>query len=105
MILPIMNTSSELPYHLRAPRLRWAQVAIDLSSDEELAARVLSTNASVTPKIRTKAALLLGLHMRKPIPELCAQLQLDRRTLFRMASDMKINRPIWLQKVVPELLA
>ncbi len=83
-----LSPSPELPYHLRAPRLRWAALAIDLGNEESLSFHLVATDPSQPLKVRTAASLVLGLHQRKPIAQLCEELQMDRRTLFRIASDL-----------------
>jgi hypothetical protein len=77
-----------LPYHLRAPRLRWASLAIDLDKAEEALLKLIATDPSQEAKCRTKARLLLGLNQRLPIHDLCGELHMDRRTLFRMAQEL-----------------
>ena len=85
-----MATSSalDLPYHLRAPRLRWVALALDLSQDEVCAFELMTSDPSQPLKVRNKAAILLGLHRRLPIHDLCEELHMDRRTLFRAASEL-----------------
>ena len=77
-----------LPYHLRAPRLRWEVLAIDLSKDEAVAFQLLSTDPSQPMKARNQASLMLALDQRKPIHDLCEEFHMDRRTLFRFASEL-----------------
>lgn len=83
-----MNELEALPYHLRAPRLRWAALAINLEPAEMLSLQDVVTNADRPAKLRKRARLLLGLHRREPIHDLCKLLQMDRRTLYRTATDL-----------------
>ena len=69
------SSTLDLPYHLRAPRLRWAALAIDLDRDEALSFHLVATDPSQPLKVRTAASLVLGLHQRKPIANLCEELQ------------------------------
>jgi hypothetical protein len=77
-----------LPYHLRAPRLRWEALAIDLSEDETVAFQLLATDPSQPLKARNQASLMLALDQRKPIHDLCEEFHMDRRTLFRLAFEL-----------------
>lgn len=77
-----------LPYHLRSPRLRWATLAIDLDPSEIASLRQLATETHYSPREQLQARLLLGLHHRVPIHDLCVRLDMDRRTLFRLASEL-----------------
>ena len=81
-------TSFNLPYHLRSLRLRWATLAIDLDSSEVASLRQLATEPHYSPREQLQARLLLGLHQRVPIHDLCERLDIDRRTLFKMASEL-----------------
>ena len=83
-----MERLDQLPYHLRAPRLRWAALAIDLEPGETQSLQLLMTDTRRPMKLRTKARLLLGLHRREPIHDLCEELLMDRRTLYRTATDL-----------------
>lgn len=82
------SLTPDLPYHLRSPRLRWAALAIDLSKDEALAFHLVATDPSQPLKVRNSASLMLSLHQRRPIQELCEELHMDRRTLFRAANEL-----------------
>lgn len=77
-----------LPYHLRSPRLRWAALAIDLAESEVRAFKAMASDLRLPNKTRAKARMLLGLHQRVPLHDLCLELHLDRRTLFRNASEL-----------------
>jgi len=77
-----------LPYHLRSPRLRWASLAIDLDPFEVASLRQLAAETHYSPREQLHARLLLGLHHRVPIHDLCVRLDMDRRTLFRLASEL-----------------
>jgi hypothetical protein len=83
-----MERLDQLPYHLRAPRLRWAALAIDLEPGEAQSLQLVMTDTRRPMKLRAKARLLLGLHRREPIHELCEELHMDRRTLYRTATDL-----------------
>lgn len=83
-----MERLDQLPYHLRAPRLRWAALAIDLDPGETQSLQQLVLDARRPIKLRNKARLLLGLHRREPIHDLCEELHMDRRTLYRTATDL-----------------
>jgi len=83
-----MTTSKPLPYHLRAPRLRWASLAIDLDKSEVLALKQLADESHYSSQERQRSRLLLGLHYRTPIQELADSLDMDRRTLFRLATEL-----------------
>lgn len=83
-----MLSRTELPYHLRATRLRWEALAINLDKDEELCLKEVAENSMHSEKERRRAKLLLGLHQRIPIHDLCEILNMDRRTLFKMASEL-----------------
>ena len=83
-----MERLDHLPYHLRAPRLRWAALAIDLEPSEAQSLQLVMTDTRRPMKLRAKARLLLGLHRREPIHELCEELHMDRRTLYRTATDL-----------------
>ena len=87
-----MKHFDQLPYHLRAPRLRWAALAIDLEPSEVQCLQVLMTDSRRPLKLRAKARLLLGLHRREPIHDLCEELHMDRRTLYRTATDLMDRR-------------
>lgn len=87
-----MERIDQLPYHLRAPRLRWAALAIDLDAGETQSLQLLMADARRPIKVRTKARLLLGLHRREPIHDLCEELHMDRRTLYRTATDLMDRR-------------
>jgi hypothetical protein len=83
-----MERLEQLPYHLRAPRLRWAALAIDLEPAEAQSLQQLMMDSRCPMKVRNKARLLLGLHRREPIHDLCVELHMDRRTLYRTATDL-----------------
>jgi len=83
-----MERLDQLPYHLRAPRLRWAALAIDLEPGEAQSLQLVMTDTRRPLKLRAKARLLLGLHRREPIHDLCEELHMDRRTLYRTATDL-----------------
>lgn len=87
-----MERLDPLPYHLRAPRLRWAALAIDLEPGETQSLQQLMMDARRPMKVRNKARLLLGLHRREPLHDLCAELHMDRRTLYRTATDLIDHR-------------
>jgi len=87
-----MKHLDQLPYHLRAPRLRWAALAIDLELSEVQSLQVLMTDSRRPLKLRAKARLLLGLYRREPIHDLCEELHMDRRTLYRTATDLMDRR-------------
>ncbi len=80
--------TASLPYHLRAARLRWSSLAIDLSEEEAITLTLMVEDPSQPVKIRTRAQLLLGLHQRVPIHDLCEDLHMDRRTLYRLATEL-----------------
>ena len=83
-----MIAQKNLPYHLRSARLRWAALAITLEPDELSAMQEIATDSDRSERVRTNASLLVALHNRVPIPDICDRLDLDRRTLFRVASDL-----------------
>lgn len=82
------NSTLSLPYHLRSPRLRWAALAIDLAEPEVRVFKAMAADLRLSNKLRAKARMLLGLHQRVPLHDLCLELHMDRRTLFRSASDL-----------------
>jgi hypothetical protein len=83
-----MKSPDALPYHLRAPRLRWAALAVDLSPEEVTSLKLLAAETHYSPRERMHARLLLGLHFRVPIHDLCERLAIDRRTLFRLGNEL-----------------
>jgi hypothetical protein len=84
----LMEQLEQLPYHLRAPRFRWAALAIDLDPGETQSLQQLVLDSRCPMKVRNKARLLLGLHRREPIHDLCVELHMDRRTLYRTATNL-----------------
>ncbi len=93
-----MKRPQELPYHLRAARLRWAALAIDLDREEVIALQQIANDPGRSERSRTKAHLLLGLHHRVSIAELCERLDMDRRTLLRAGMQLTQERAFRLAK-------
>lgn len=83
-----MIAQKNLPYHLRSARLRWAALAITLAPDELSAMQQIATDPDRSERVRTNARLLMFLHRRMPISEICDTLQIDRRTLFRIGTEL-----------------
>lgn len=83
-----MKIPESLPYHMRAPRLRWAALAVDLDPDEVASLKLLAAETHYSPRERMHARLLLGLHYRESIHDLCERLEIDRRTLFRLGKEL-----------------
>ena len=82
-----MKPSVPLPYHKRAARLRWSSLAIDLEEGEVVVLQQITEDQERPERLRLKAKLLLGLHQREAIHDLCGRLGMDRRTLFRVGSE------------------
>ncbi len=87
--MPLPNAAtSEIPYHLRAARLRWAAFAVTLEADELEWMSGILANTGSSPHARSMAQLLLSLHEREEISKLCVELQLSRRRLRDLADRM-----------------
>ncbi len=87
--MPLPNAAtSEIPYHLRAARLRWAAFAVTLENDELEWMNAILANAASPPHARSMAQLLLSLHQREEISKLCEELHLSRRRLRDLADRM-----------------
>lgn len=83
-----MIAQKNLPYHLRSARLRWEALAITLEADELSAMQQIAADPDRSERVRSNARLLVYLHRRLPIPEICERLDIDRRTLFRVGTDL-----------------
>ena len=83
-----MIAPKNLPYHLRSARLRWAALAITLAPEELTAMKQIATDPDRAERVRSNARLLLALHNRVPITDICERLEIDRRTLFRVGSEL-----------------
>ena len=83
-----MTTKKNLPYHLRSARLRWASLAITLEPEELSAFQQIATNPDRSERVRINARMLMYLHQRVPITDICDRLDIDRRTLFRVGTNL-----------------
>lgn len=87
--MPLPNAAtSEIPYHLRAARLRWAAFAVTLEADELEWVNAILANPGSPPHSRSMGRLLLSLHEREEISKLCLELQLSRRRLRDLADRL-----------------
>lgn len=86
--IPDMTAKKNLPYHLRSPRLRWAYLAITLETEELSMLHQIAANPDRAERVRSNARLLMYLHHRVPISDICDRLNIDRRTLLRVGTDL-----------------
>ena len=83
-----IKTHKDIPYHLRAPRLRWAAFAVTLEDDELTWVETVAASASDGLQAQSMARLLLGLHHREDLSKLCADLHLSRRKLLELGDRL-----------------
>ncbi len=78
----------EIPYHLRAPRLRWAVFAVTLEPDELARVEAVADSATASPQAQLMAQVMLRLHHREDLAKLCTDLHLTRRKLLELADRL-----------------
>ena len=78
----------DIPYHLRAVRLRWAAFAVTLEEDELAWVEAMVESPSSSSHSKNMARLLLCLHQREEISKLCMDLHISRRKLRDLADRM-----------------
>ena len=84
----VTENISEVPYHLRAARLRWAAFAVTLEDEEIEWAQSMVANAKTAAYLRAMAQLLLSLHHREEISKVCSELHFSRRRLLEFADRL-----------------
>ncbi len=83
-----IKATPEVPYHLRAARLRWAAFAVTLEEDELEWTQSIMASPSSACHCKTMAQLLLGLHHREEISKVCDDLHMTRRRLLDLADRL-----------------
>jgi len=78
----------EVPYHLRAARLRWAAFAVTLDADEIEWTQAIMANTSASSHTKCMAQLLLCLHEREDLSKVCGDLHISRRRLLDLADRL-----------------
>ena len=93
----------EIPYHLRAARLRWAAFAVTLEDDELQWIDSILAGAVAPTHIRSIANLLLSLHRREDISKLSKELHISRRKLLELSDKLttKEGRRLLLSQPQP----
>ncbi len=87
--MPAKATSNkEIPYHLRAPRLKWAAFAVTLEEEELARVQAVAANPLATPSSRMMAGMMLALHHREDITKICGQLHVTRRKLLEFGDRL-----------------
>ena len=82
------SSITEIPYHLRAVRLRWAAFAVTLEEEEIEWVRSILASTNTPSHSRAMAQLLVCLHNREEISKLCLDLHVSRRKLLEFADLM-----------------
>ncbi|MDB6139297.1 MAG: hypothetical protein JWO94_2369 [Verrucomicrobiaceae bacterium] len=82
------SDTSEIPYHLRAARLRWAAFAVTLDSDELEGVEGILSNPAAPGHTFSMARLLLCLHQRQELSKLCSEIPVSRRRLLDLADRL-----------------
>lgn len=95
--------ATDVPYHLRAARLKWAAFAVTLGDDELKWVNGILANASSPPHAKAMAKLLISLHEREEISKVCDELHISRRRLRDLADKMttKEGRRLLLSQPLP----
>jgi|GEM_PF-3463928 len=83
-----IKSHQEIPYHLRASRLRWAVFAVTLEDDELTWVETVAASSGDCLQAQSMAQLLLGLHHREDLSKLCADLHLSRRKLLDLGDRL-----------------
>jgi hypothetical protein len=82
------KAAKEIPYHLRAPRLRWAVFAVTLEDDELARVEAVAASSATPSQTQMMAQLLLRLHHREDLSKLCLDLHLSRRKLLDLGDRL-----------------
>ena len=79
---------TDVPYHLRASRLRWAAFAVTLDQPELVWIKEIQADSEASAHTKLMAELLFKLHNREDISTLCGELHVSRRKLLEMADKL-----------------